>query len=138
MPWVQDTASLLLILPDSARKFGFADARRAHGLYDGKLGRNLGLDRNRHQTAATRLCSRQGQIPRRIGEQCKTKRFLGLCVSISLVITLGDRLRYIRETHDNAVIFAGLKSAKYTNVLMATPSMGTRKSLLGIVQTECF
>jgi len=112
MLWIQDAASLFLVFPDPARKLALGDTSCAHGLYHGKFGRNLGLYRYRHQVATTRLCSRQRQIPSRIGEQCETKRFLGLCVDISLVITLGNRLGYIRKTHDDAVILAGLEARK--------------------------
>jgi hypothetical protein len=109
MPRVEDAASLFLVSPDPARKFAFRDARYADGLDHRKLGRNLRLNRNLNQTGASRLCSRQRQAPRRIGEQRETKRFLSLFVRVRFVVALCDRLWHVRKADDNAAIFTGLE-----------------------------
>src|SRR5262249_59683307 len=66
------------------------DTSRAHVLYHGKFGHNPGLNRYPHQTATTRPCSRQRQIPSRIGEQRESKPLLGPRLPLSLSITFRD------------------------------------------------
>src|SRR5260370_35601677 len=107
---IEDAANLFLVFPDPARKFVVADAGWADGLEHRKLGRNSRLNRNRHQSGApVRLRARQRQTPCRIGEQCETERLLGLCVGVSFVVALCDRLRHVRKADDNAMVFTGLE-----------------------------
>src|SRR5438034_5664915 len=106
---IENPADLFLVLADAPTELGFADAGLAECLQDRELRRDIGRYRDRDKPAPARLRPGQRQASRRIRQRRETERLFRHRARVGLIVALGDGLRYVGKTHDDATAVTGLE-----------------------------